>query len=395
MRPWQFIITTTIIGIASLASGWHPLYLTFYVLLFSLLLSAFLSIWSRRGLAFARTLPGGRMQVGELLDERLRLENRSWLPKLWVQVVDSSTIPNHHAGYVVSMGARKRIDWRVRTMCTRRGRYYIGPVVATTGDPLGLFTRTIPLASQRELLVLPQALPLTRFALLPGAMPGRGRGAQRSLQLTTNVVTVREYAQGDAVSHIHWPTTARLSRLMVKEFDLDPTIDIWLVLDMDITNDIGTEAQSTSEYGVTIAASLGQYLLRADLAVGLLINDGHETSLAMDRGVRQLDRLMEALAVTVPSAARPLSELLTLNEIRFIRNSVIIVITASAEEQWVVQLRQVQRRGVKANVIAINAASFGADWSNDNIAGVVARMGIPLMSVRQGDNIQKILEVGA
>ena len=182
---------------------------------------------------------------------------------------------------------------------------------------------------------------------------------------------------------------------MVKEFDLDPTIDIWLVLDMDITNDIGTEAQSTSEYGVTIAASLGQYLLRADLAVGLLINDGHETSLAMDRGVRQLDRLMEALAVTVPSAARPLSELLTLNEIRFIRNSVIIVITASAEEQWVVQLRQVQRRGVKANVIAINAASFGADWSNDNIAGVVARMGIPLMSVRQGDNIQKILEVGA
>ena len=108
----------------------------------------------------------------------------------------------------------------------RRGRYTLGPVTATTGDPLGLFRRELTLAPEHQLLVLPPVLPLARFELYPGAMPGRGRGSQRSLQTTTNVVTVRNYVPGDALTRIHWPSTARLGQFMVKEFDLDPTIDV-------------------------------------------------------------------------------------------------------------------------------------------------------------------------
>src|SRR5579875_1154940 len=154
MRPWQLYVTIGIVGVAGLASGWRPMYLIFWVLVLSVIGSALLSVWGSSGLAFARTLPGGRANMGEILEERLRLENRSRMPKLWVQVTDNSTLPGHHAGYVASMGGRKRIDWRVRTACTRRGRFFLGPVTATIGDPLGIYTRTIPLASQRELLVL-------------------------------------------------------------------------------------------------------------------------------------------------------------------------------------------------------------------------------------------------
>jgi uncharacterized protein (DUF58 family) len=162
-------------------------------------------------------------------------------------VTDNSTLPNHHAGYVASIGGHKRIDWRVRTTCTRRGRYFIGPVTATTGDPLGLFTRTIPLTGQRELLVLPRILPITRFEMASGMMPGRGRGSQRSLQVTTNAVTVRDHRPGDALSRIHWPSSARLNKLMVKEFDLDPTIDAWVVLDLDESVQAGSGSESTEE----------------------------------------------------------------------------------------------------------------------------------------------------
>ncbi len=115
MRPWQLAIIILVSGIAALASGWHPLYLVFYILLISLILSFAISNWSSSGLAFARTFPGGRAQKGEVLEERLRLENRSRFPKLWVQVTDGSTLPGHHAGYVASIGGRQRIDWRVRT----------------------------------------------------------------------------------------------------------------------------------------------------------------------------------------------------------------------------------------------------------------------------------------
>ncbi len=210
MRPWHVLVIIGICGIAALATGWHPMYLVFWVLVTSFLLSGMLSVWGSSGLAFARTLPQSRARPGEILEERLRLENRSRLPKLWVQVTDASTLPNHQGGYVTSLGGRKRIDWRVRTQCTRRGRYFLGPVTATVGDPLGIFTRTLPLASQRELIVLPRVLNLQNVQLFPGAMPGRGRGSQRSLYTTTNAVTIRQYQPGDAFARIHWPSSARI-----------------------------------------------------------------------------------------------------------------------------------------------------------------------------------------
>lgn len=394
MRPWQLMIIIAIAGVAALSSGWHPLYLLFYVLLLSLILSYAIAAWSSNGLAFARTQPGRRVQKGELLEERLRLENRSALPKLWVQVTDSSTLPGHHAGYVASIGGRQRIDWRVRTTCRRRGRFFLGPVVATTGDPLGLFTRIIPLASQREVLVLPRALPLTRFALHPGIMPGRGRGSQRSLQTTTNAVTVREYLPGDAVSRIHWPTSARQAKLMVKEFDLDPTIDCWIILDLDDAVQAGEGDESTVEYGVTIAATLAQYCLREDLSVGILLNDEHHSLLPLDRGVRQLDRSLELLAVAEAGEAPTLREMLVSQETRFMRNNVVIVITPSPSVDWAVGLRQLERRGVKGSVVLLDATSFGGIHPNEQVLSFLLSNAVPVLMVQRGDDLTAALEVG-
>lgn len=395
MRPWQLSVIVAIVGLASLTSGWRPLFLIFYVLLVSLVISALLSAWGSSGLAFARTLPGGRAQMGESLEERLRLENRSWLPKLWVQVTDSSTLPNHHAGYVASIGGHKRIDWRVRTVCSRRGRFFLGPVTATTGDPLGLFTRTIPLASQRELLVMPRVLPIERFNLFPGAIPGRGRGSQRSLQTTTNVVTVRQYLPGDALSRIHWPTSVRLSQLMVKEFDLDPTIDVWVVLDLDEAVQAGVGDESTEEYGVTIAATLASYFLREDLSLGLIINDGHDSTLMLDRGARQLDRALEILAVTHAGPTPPLSEVLVLNETKFMRNSAVVVITSSPEIEWATGLKQLERRGVHPSVIALDGASFEDGYSNAEVISYLVGVGVASLTVQCGTALVPALEMGA
>jgi uncharacterized protein (DUF58 family) len=394
MRPWQMYLAIVIVGLAALTSGWHPLYLIFWVLVLTALGSALLSVWGSRGLAFARTLPGGRAQMGEVLEERLRLENRSHLPKLWVQVTDHSTLPGHHAGYVASMGGRKRIDWRVRTTCTQRGRFYLGPVTATIGDPMGIYTRTLPLASQRELIVLPQILPIKGFNLFPGAMPGRGRGSQRSLQTTTNAVTVREYLPGDALSRIHWPTSARTNKLMVKEFDLDPTIDVWVVLDLDDRFQRGRGKESTEEYGVTIAATLANYFLYTDLSLGLIVNDGHDSLLQIDRGVRQLDRALEILAVTNAGNTPPLAEILNLHETKFMRNSALVLITASPETTWAVGLRQLERRGVHASVILLDGASFGTARSLDDATEFLIGAGVPILTVHQGQAIAETLETG-
>ncbi len=394
MRPWQAIVLAVIVGFFALATGWHPLYVLMYVLLLMVVVCYFWTRLSVRGLRFSRGAPSGRVQVGEVLEERLVLENQHWFPKLWVQVADNSTLPGHHAGYVASLGVRRPVAWKARTLCRRRGRYTLGPAIATTGDPLGLFRRNIALWSERSLIVLPMVLPLTQFALFPGGIPGRGRGSQRSLQATTNAVSLREYVPGDSVNHIHWPTTARMGTLMVREYELDPTLDAWIFLDLNEQVQAGQGDSSTEEYGVTIAATLAAYFLRQDISVGLVVNAGRREFVPLDRGDRQLDRILEVLAVVHAGGGPSLAEALAMDGIHFARNTLAIVITPSWHDDWQNGLRHLQRRGVRTAVVSLDPGSFDALPGNSRAVNILMNLGVPTLVVKRGDPLLRVLEQG-
>jgi len=394
MRPWQAILLAVIVAFFALATGWHPLYVVMYVLALMVVVSYCWTRLSIRGLRFSRGSPSGRVQVGEVLEERLVLENHHWFPKLWVQVADNSTLPGHHAGYVASLGGRRRVAWKSRTLCRRRGKYTLGPAIATTGDPLGLFRRNIPLWAERSLVVMPMVLPLSQFALFPGGIPGRGRGSQRSLQTTTNAASIREYVPGDSVNHIHWPSTARMGTLMVREYELDPTLDAWIFLDLNENVQAGQGDSSTEEYGVTIAATLAAYLLRQDISVGLVVNAGRREFVALDRGERQIDRILEVLAVVHAGGGPSLAEALALDGIHFARNTLAIVITPSWHDDWQPGLRHLQRRGVRTAVVAIDPSTFEVLPSSNRAVNTLIDLGVPTLLVKRGDPLLRVLEQG-
>jgi uncharacterized protein (DUF58 family) len=396
MRPIQLSLVALVTAILGIGTGWKPFFIITYLLIAALIFSTVWQAMAIRGMTFNRSALGGRAQVGERIEERLALENHSLFPKLWVQVHDGSTLPGHHAGYVTSIGPRQRIAWRARTLCRARGRYTIGPVTATTGDPLGLYRREVTLASENELIVLPPVLPLARFELYPGSMPGRGRGSQRSLQTTTNVVTVRNYVAGDPLTRIHWPSTARLGQFMVKEFDLDPTIDVVVLLDLDRDAQAGAGDSSTEEYGVTIAASVAGYLLRQqELAVGMAVSGSSDVSLPLDRGERQLDRVLEMLAVSHATRNAPLVEALANEETRLQRNTVLVIITPSTALDWPQGLHHLQRRGVRPFVILLDPHTFNEELGDNQRAhDALVAAGIPVIGVRRGDPLVHILEQG-
>src|SRR5213080_3582900 len=199
MRPWQAILLILVLFFFAISSGWSPLYKLTYVLLTLFILAWWWARYSLRKLAIHRNTSTGRVQVGETFEERLMLDNISVMPKLWVQIADGSTLPGHRAGYVASMGGRKRATWRARTVCKQRGRFLLGPVTATSGDPFGLFHRRITLTQSRDLLVLPHVLPINNFVLFTGGLPGRGRSSRRAIHSTTNASNIRDYTVGDAL----------------------------------------------------------------------------------------------------------------------------------------------------------------------------------------------------
>ena len=90
--------------------------------------------------------------------------------------------------------------------------------------------------------------------------------------------SVRDYAHGDSMRHIHWPSTAHRSQLMVKELELEPSGDVWIVLNLHDAVQRGDGRDGTLEYAIILAASMAAEMVsgRERRAVGLLTASGDE-----------------------------------------------------------------------------------------------------------------------
>jgi uncharacterized protein (DUF58 family) len=67
---------------------------------------------------------------------------------------------------------------------------------------------------------------LPPLELPKGAAEGQAQARFRARQWTANAAGVRDYQPGDPLRRIHWPSTARRERLLVKQFDLEVSGDL-------------------------------------------------------------------------------------------------------------------------------------------------------------------------
>lgn len=373
-------------------------------------------IWSRlslRGLSLVRETASDRAQVGQPLREAVEVRNSGRLGKLWLEVIDQSTMPHHGVGRVLHVGGRRAVRWETETRCVRRGRFRLGPVTLRAGDPLGVFPSRLHLPETREVIVYPAMLDLRDVPIPAGSLAGGTAVERRNPFVTSSVAGVRDYNPGDAFNRISWAATARTGRLMVKEFDLDPTADIWLVLDLEgavqtpasrplaiAPDDRGewpVEAwlDATEEYAVTIVASLAHRFLEQGRSVGLIATGAHLEIVPADCSGRQEVRLLEALAVVRADGHVSLAEILVAEGRRFTRQSSVIVVTSSTEEGWVTALAEIAGRHVRASAILVEPETFGpAPSSLLTVSGLLAA-GIPAHLVKYGDDVAAALAASA
>jgi uncharacterized protein (DUF58 family) len=392
---------------------WSILDKVFFALLGLLIVAKFWSRFSLGGLRLTRDTKTDRAQVGQPLLERIRIENRSRIAKLWVELIDHSDLPGHRVSRVVHLGPNDATRWRVETICARRGRFRIGPLALKSGDPFGLFPMEKVVPDTHELLVYPATVDLSAFALPVGELPGGTAIQRRTPFVTPNAAGVRDYFPGDAFNRISWSATARAGKLMVKEFELDPTADIWIVVDLNASVHAGASGMaslpqftggevplsfwldSTEEYAVTIAASLARHFLNQNRNVGLLGSSNQLISIPTDRGGRQMLKILEQLAVVRADGTVPFGEFVLAEGSQFTRNSTVIVVTSSTDEEWVQALIGIVSRHVQCVAVVIEPSTFGAGESSLFVVSSLASVGVPTYLVKYGDDISRALATHA
>jgi uncharacterized protein (DUF58 family) len=426
-NAFRLLLLTVALYIAALTLGLRLLYYLSYVLSAVLICSWFWARLNLSALEIRREARRQQAQVGDVFEETFLVRNRSIIPKLWVEVRDHSTLPGHQAAAVISIAGDKSKRWRVRTLTRRRGLYQLGPLTAISGDPFGLFRswRTVP--EMGELLVYPATVDLSQFGLPSGEMPGGTNVRGRSMSTTPNASGIREYLAGDSLNRIHWGATARYQRLMVKEFELDPTSNIWIVLDLDRAVHLSAPPAAggapravgdtrmlhvrgaveptsdadagrpiyldpeTEEYAVTIAASLAAHFIQQGRDVGLLATAHHPVIIDPERGARQLVKLLRTLAVVRAEDPLPLAQMLVGQSTQFGRGDSLVVITPSVSEAWVAALNEITTRGARAAAVLIEPHTFGSSQSSMITVGALAAVDIPSYLVKRDDTLELVL----
>lgn len=398
MPERRFALYAILIGavILGIVSG-EPLFFTLAYFTLGTLVIALLWTWTGLvGLRFERRALSQRGQVDQAFEETLSIHNRSILPRLWLEVRDSSTLPGHLASRVVfRVPARGTQHWRVRTICTRRGRFRLGPVSLVSGDPFGFFERRLDIPDTDEMLVYPATFPIHGFDPSTGYLPGGESVSLRTHAITPNASGIRDYVTGDSLRQIHWLSSARRARLTVKEFEMDPMADFWIVLDnyaeAHIPGSGSRPLANTEEYGVSIAASLAEHFLQKQRAVGLVSYAPNRAWIAADRGSRQLRKIMELLAVTEATGQMSLGNLLRLEGERFARTTTLLVVTPSLDPAWLASVRWLKLRRVKVVVVHIDPESFGGGLDAQNIYRAASSEGVTVYPVKRGDNLSLAL----
>ncbi len=381
----------------------RPFFFNLAYLFGALLIGALIWSWvSVSWIRISRQTHARRAQVGKTLDEQFSVSNGGWLPKLWLEVRDHSTLPGHHASRVAPLlMPRARYSWTAHTMCTVRGEFTLGPITLLSGDPFGMFQTTRHIAATSTLLVYPAIVPIYDFAIPAGVMSGGDAQRQRAHFVTTNAAGVRDYVPGDSFNRIHWRSSARKDRLLVKEFELDPLSDVWMFLDLSaqslmertytVTGNEFFIPPSSEEYGVVVAASLAQYFLTKERTLGFLTYNPLRCLLQPDRGNRQLTRILETLAVAKSTGEIGFNELIALEGHHMARGATVILISADPTPSWVNEAHLLVRRSLRVVAILLDPASFGGTTAIDEQALLLEGSGATTYLVRNGDDISLAL----
>lgn len=414
-RVWLLIVIWAILANLAIATN-RDIFFRLAYLIILIVGAAFLwALYSIQSFKLEREMVTPQAQVGNLAEEKFSAISTGRIPKLWLELSDEGNMPGHLVGRVLSgMAPRVKYSWTVKTLCRMRGRFRLGPMTASSGDPFGLFifNRNLP-NTEKVLVVYPMTYDLPTFAASIGSLRGGDTQYQRTHHVTTNVSGTREYEPGDSYNRIHWRSTAHYDRLIVKEFELDPTADVWILLDLErgihsgtwweqswyerdledlwMQDRVSKLAPNSEEYAVTCAASIAKYFLDKQRAVGLSASNREHAYSQPDRGERQQRRLLEMLAVVESNGNESFAQLIARETAVLNRSITLVLVTASPEIEWIHYAQDLRRRGFHMVAIVVDASTFGMGVDFTPVISELQASGILTYTVKQGDDIRAVL----
>ncbi len=253
---------------------------------------------------------GDTVGVGDTIDGRYLVTSR-WPRPLLVELFDALPAPRLAAARAVGpmlLGPREAAELGFHATGGTRGVAPLGPIALRVATPLGLAMRTLRYPSSDDILVAPSLAGVRRFRWLAvherlaaaGVRATRRRGEGRSFE------RLRDYVPGDDPRHIDWKATAKHGRTMTREFTVEASQTVYVMIDAGRSMTQIAAAHPRFEYALSSALVLADVALTAGDRVGAMVFDDQLRALVpAQRGAPALQALRAALVPLQPALVEP------------------------------------------------------------------------------------------
>ncbi len=287
---------TFAVGFAAINTGNNLLYLLLGMMLSLIIASGILSEMSLRGLEVSRR-PPHRLHATRPFLMGIALRNgKSRLPSFSIEVEDLvDEKPLDKKCYFLKVPAGRRQQTSYRHTVPRRGRYAFTGFRLSTKFPFALFRKSRIVEAAADVVVLPLVFPITVPPPPPAGMMGEEAQGRRGRH--GDFHGLREFRGGDDPRDVHWRSSARLGRPMIREHEEEAARRVTLFVDNALPG--GAECKDQAlldglERAVSMAASLAAHYLERGFAIRLVARG--EILVVARRGAprRAFGRLVEA-----------------------------------------------------------------------------------------------------
>lgn len=235
--------------------------LAFCMLVAVLSIGALQTLHNVRHLEASRRLPDQAV-AGRPFHLEIDLHNRRLFGTAQGLVLSSPVSPapdqEPPCVFVTAVGPRGHVAERIEMVLPKRGLYRFGELQLSSRFPFGFTERSAVLSGPQELLVYPRLGKLSRRFLefereshphQEGRRPGPAT-------LEADYHGLREFRDGDSPRWIHWATTARRGRLMVREYEARHNRDVAILLDPWLPEQAGPRDHELLELAISFVATL-------------------------------------------------------------------------------------------------------------------------------------------
>lgn len=256
--------------------------------------------------------------------------------------------------------------------CDKRGFYVAGEIIMKLSDPLKLLTWTMTKLKPIEVTVFPRIYPYRRIRRDAMELFGNRRSVDNRREDQTSIRSVRQFVEGDSARSIHWPLTAKLSELQIKEYSSASGRKTYLFLDgykdqviPEIREFAGVPDKGPDHFDevAEVSASIATVLLKEGVDTVMLINDRHRTE-CHGRKYHHMRYFLDKLTAYVPDGPLTFSEFLNRESRRFQEGAELVVVCGPLDPVLADTFRSLVKRRFRLVCYSLDASSNGAVWSD-------------------------------